>query len=47
MSDAGVGSSINNVTLMFDDAATNVLTYHGQITNGVYRPTHYSTPTFH
>jgi hypothetical protein len=47
MSGAGGESAINDVTLTFDDAATNILTHNGQITNGVYRPTQYSNPTFH
>ncbi len=37
----GNGGPINNVTLMFDDAATNSLPNNGQITNGVYKPTRY------
>jgi uncharacterized delta-60 repeat protein len=42
MSHAGggeFGGGINNVTLKFDDAATNSLPFNGQITNGVYKPT--------
>jgi hypothetical protein len=47
MSGDGGGNAINNITLIFDDAATNKLTHNGQITNGVYQPTQFGNPTFH
>jgi len=41
MSHAGKQNLLNNVTVTFDDAATNSLPFNGQITNGVYKPTAY------
>ena len=50
MSHAGggqFGGAINGVTLIFDDAAANLLPFNGQITNGVYKPTQYGgAPVF-
>jgi uncharacterized delta-60 repeat protein len=47
MAHAGGQNAINNVTLTFDDAATNSLPHFGQITNGVYKPTGYlPVPSF-
>ena len=37
----GANYAMYNVTLKFDDAATNSLPQDGQITNGVYQPTSY------
>ena len=41
MSDAGGGSTLNNVTLTFDDAATNSLPNSTEIQPGIYKPTNY------
>ena len=41
MSDAGGFSSVNNVTLTFDDLAANPIPYNSTITNGTYRPANY------
>ncbi len=41
MAHAGGENAIFDVTLKFDDAATNSLPLGGQITNGVYKPTGY------
>jgi uncharacterized delta-60 repeat protein len=41
MAHAGGENAMYNVTLKFDDAATNSLPLGGQITNGVYKPTSY------
>ena len=47
MAHAGGQNAINQVTLTFDDTATNSLPHFGQITNGVYRPTGYQpVPNF-
>lgn len=48
MAHAGSSFSIDNVTLTFDDAATNSLPQLAPITNGTYRPTSWATltPTF-
>jgi uncharacterized repeat protein (TIGR01451 family)/uncharacterized delta-60 repeat protein len=48
MAHAGSSFSIDNVTLTFDDAATNSLPQFAPITNGTYRPTSWATltPTF-
>ncbi len=45
MAHAGSSYSLNNVTLTFDDAATNALPQYARITNGIYRPTSYATLT--
>ena len=42
MARCGSSFAINNVTLTFDDAATNSLPQLAPITNGVYRPTSYA-----
>jgi hypothetical protein len=41
MAHAGGENAMYNVTLKFDDAATNSLPQSSQITNGVYKPTSY------
>jgi uncharacterized repeat protein (TIGR01451 family) len=48
MARCGSTFAINNVTLTFDDAATNSLPKGALITNGVYRPSSYAdlTPNF-
>ena len=45
MAHCGSSFSIDNVTLTFDDAATNSLPQFAPITNGTYRPTSYATLT--
>jgi len=44
MSDCGSTFGINNVTLTFDDTATNVLPSAAQIMPGTYQPTAYASP---
>jgi subtilisin-like proprotein convertase family protein len=39
MSDVGSGNDITNVTLEFDDQATRLLPYDGQIVSGSFKPT--------
>ena len=42
MSDAG-GAASTNITLTFDDTASNSLPYSGVLSSGTYRPTDYET----
>jgi subtilisin-like proprotein convertase family protein len=46
MSDAGGGNGINNVTLSFDDDATNSLPKSTLILPGTYKPTNYGAGDF-
>jgi uncharacterized delta-60 repeat protein len=47
MGNAGSVDAINNLTITFDDAATNSLPQNSAITNGTYKPTvYFSVPTF-
>jgi hypothetical protein len=47
MGHAGGGNSINNVTLIFDDSASNSLPHFNQITSGTNKPTAYlPVPSF-
>ena len=43
---AGSSYAVNNVTLTFDDTATNSLPQFAAITSGVYRPTSYAPVSF-
>jgi uncharacterized repeat protein (TIGR01451 family) len=44
MSHAGSGRSVTNLTLTFDDAASDTLPQSSTITSGTYRPTAYNGP---
>jgi M6 family metalloprotease-like protein/uncharacterized repeat protein (TIGR01451 family) len=43
LSHVGSGNSVTNLTLAFDDAATNVLPHNTTITNGTYYPSQYDS----
>jgi subtilisin-like proprotein convertase family protein len=46
MAAAGGGNDIMEVTLRFEDSATNSLPQYGQIVSGVYRPSNYAPTNY-